>query len=124
MDDSDLQEEGASSVGNTEARVREIALQAMIEATSQARIGRALRTSTQHPAERIFQKGDVVEYHRPSISKDISGWLGPVDIVEVLPEQGQLLLKLRIFRSSLLNTRLQTFYWIGIDNPRVSIFEL
>ena len=95
MDDSDMHEAGASSVGNTEARIREIALQAMIEATSQARVTRALRTSTQHPAERTFQKGDIVEYPRNSSSKDISGWLGPADIVDVLAERGQLVLKHR-----------------------------
>ena len=69
IDDGDIQEDGTSSVGNTEARIREIALQAMIEATSQARITRALRTSTRHPAARTFQKGEIVEYHQQVLRK-------------------------------------------------------
>jgi hypothetical protein len=51
------------SAGNdrVEARIREVALQAMIEATSQARISRAMNTKTQIPGERLYTKGDIVE---------------------------------------------------------------
>jgi hypothetical protein len=58
----DIDEPGAGN-DRVEARVREVALQAMIESTSQARISRALNTKTQLPGERMFAKGDIVEYH-------------------------------------------------------------
>ena len=120
IQDSDMQEDGqSSSYDGPEARVREIALQSMIESTSQARITRALRASTQHPAERIFQRGDVVEYHRNSTSKDVSGWLGPADVVEVLAEQGQLVLR---HHNTALRCRIQDarhFIGLGLIVPEL-----
>ena len=90
-----VEESDSDIVGVTEARVREVALQSMIEATSQARIGRALKASTKHPGEMLYKPGDIVEYHRESSQKDVSGWLGPADVLDVLADQGQLVLKHR-----------------------------
>ena len=90
-----VEKQDSDIVGATEARVREIALQSMIEATLQARIGRELKASTKHPGETIYKPGDLVEYHRESSQKDVSGWLGPADVLEVLADQGQLLVKHR-----------------------------
>ena len=67
-----------------ENRVREIALQTMVEATSQARITRAMRTRTVIPGEELLELGDEVEYHRPSTQKDVSGWHGPAVVIGVL----------------------------------------
>ena len=47
-------EEGPAN-DRIEARVREIALQAMVEATSQARINRAMRSKTGIPGEIIYE---------------------------------------------------------------------
>jgi len=88
-----VDEHDSEIVGATEARVREIALQSMIEATSQARVGHALKASTKLPGETIYRPGDIVEYHRESSQKDVSGWLGPADVLEVFADQGQLLIK-------------------------------
>jgi hypothetical protein len=87
----DIDEPGAGN-DRVEARVREVALQAMIESTSQARISRALNTKTQLPGERMFAKGDIVEYHQPSATKDSSGWLGPANVKEVQGSQGQVVI--------------------------------
>ena len=89
IDDEDIDKDSAGN-GRVEARVREIALQEMIEATSQARINRALKTKTRLPGEARFTVGDVVEYYRPPSSKDISGWLGPATITEVVAIDGQV----------------------------------
>ena len=73
--------------------MREIALQAMVEATSQARINRDMRTQTGIPGDVIFELGDVVEYHRPSTQKDLCGWHGPGVIQEINADQGHVILK-------------------------------
>ena len=73
IDTEDLDVEGAPN-DRAEARVREIAFQTMVKATSQARINRAMRTQTALPGQALFELGDQVEYHRPSASKDTPGW--------------------------------------------------
>ena len=88
-------EEDGISNDRKEARVREIAIQAMVEATSQARINRALKAQTSMPGAQKFQVGDVVEYYKPSSQKDVSGWMGPADIVEVNDSSGQVLIRHR-----------------------------
>ena len=58
-------------------RVREIALQSMIEGAAQTRVKRALETRTLRPAEALeIVVGQEVEYYRPPTSKDVSGWRG------------------------------------------------
>ena len=94
VETDDVDVDGAPNE-RTEARIREIALQAMVEATSQARINRAMRTQTAIPGDVIFELGDVVEYHRPSTQKDLPGWHGPGVITDVLADQGQVVLKHR-----------------------------
>ena len=76
-------------------RVREIALQRMIEATSIARVNRALRTRTSASAEGQFNVGDVVEIHRPSDTQDVSGWAGPGTVLSVDPAHGKVTVKYR-----------------------------
>ena len=90
----DLDVEGEPN-DRSEARVREIALQTMVEATSQARINRAMRTRAGIPGEVLYELGDQVEHHRPSTSKDTPGWHGPGVVIEVLADQGQLVLRHR-----------------------------
>ena len=55
-------------------RIREIAIQKLIEATSRDRLNRALRTHTQTAGEEDkYSVGDDVDYYRPPGQKDISG---------------------------------------------------
>jgi hypothetical protein len=91
IDTENLDEEGAPN-DRVEARIREVASQTMVEATAQARINRALRTQTALPGQASFELGDRVEYHRPSATKDTSGWRGPGVITEFLFDQGQVAL--------------------------------
>ena len=66
--DEEPQEGGGENLSRDVARVREVALQAMIEATAQARINRAMRTSTALPIEQRLEVGEEVEFHRPNLN--------------------------------------------------------
>jgi hypothetical protein len=121
IDEGDLEQEGVPN-DRIEARTREIALQAMIEATSQARINRALKTKTQLPGDLQYQVGDQVEYYRPSKTKDVSGWLGPATVIEVLGDQGQVVVK---HRNEELRCRFQDtrqFIGLGMVIPELQFY--
>ena len=65
-------------------RLREIAVQQMVEGTARARVGRALGTKTINPAQMDgYQLGDQVEFFRKPGSKDASGWCGPATICDL-----------------------------------------
>ena len=85
---------GETLDGRRERRVREVALQNMIGATSTARVGRALKTRTTPSGAGLYNEGDLVDYHRREGPTDQSGWHGPVPVSRNLPEQGQVLVKL------------------------------
>ena len=68
-------------------RVRRAALEAMMQATSMARLSRATRTRTQPDSTRTFQAGELVDIYRPQSRKDASGWFGPYRISQSLPGQ-------------------------------------
>ena len=75
---------GEAQPGRLQRRIREIALQRMIEATI-SRVNRALRTRATESGEGRFNIGDVVEIHGPPSTKDAPGWAGPGAIVPVDP---------------------------------------
>jgi hypothetical protein len=66
-------------------RLREIAVQAMVDGTARARLGRALTTRTLAPGEAEgYQLGEEVDIFRhQGQSKDVSGWHGPCNIVDL-----------------------------------------
>ena len=64
-------------------RLREISVQRMVEHTAQERVKRALNTRTLPAAQTIFEKGDMVDYHRPPSQKDLPGWTGPAKITDM-----------------------------------------
>ena len=70
--------------------IREAALQAMIQATSLARLNRAARTRTSPDSTREFSVGDLVDVFRKPSSKDASGWSGPYRVTESVPGQVQV----------------------------------
>ena len=75
-------------------RIREVALQRIIESTAIARINRAIRSVATVPGEALDLKpGDLVDFHRPASSKDASGWHGPAKVIRSTPERGQVLVK-------------------------------
>ena len=73
-----------------EARTREVALQTMIEISSQVRIHRTERTHSYHEP---FELGDQVEYRKMTVGKNASGWHGPAVITEVIAEQEQVVFR-------------------------------
>ena len=75
-----------------ESRIREIAIQSMVSATSAARVGRALKAVTQK--EESFQPDDLVELYRTPSSKDVSGWSGPHRVVESRAFDGVVVLRI------------------------------
>ena len=75
-------------------RVREVALQKIIESTAVARINRAMRTATTPAGEALdFKPGDLVDFHRPPRSKDSPAWHGPAKVRKNLPQHGQVVLE-------------------------------
>ena len=104
----------------TISRIRELSLQAMIEATSSAHVTRALRAKT--VALEQFQVGDMVEYHRPSSSKDSTGWHGPVEVVAVKPESGQVILRIngRDLPNRIQDVRKSMFIYASLEGITMS----
>lgn len=62
-------------------RVRQHVRTAAI-AMVQAGTSRTLRAKSIAATETKYQAGDLVDYHRPSSAKDISGWHGPAEVIE------------------------------------------
>ena len=75
---------GEDATGLQQARVREISLQSMIQATTMARVSRSLKTRTT-PSGLSFQPGDLVDFHRPPSNKGTSGWHGPMKVLSMIP---------------------------------------
>ena len=72
-------------------RVREVAIQKIIEATAYERIKRAQRTTTTPAGQQLdYKPGDLVDFWRPSGSKDRSGWQQRAVVIENLPSEGQV----------------------------------
>ena len=70
-------------------RIRELAIQKVVESTAQARIKRAARAQTTASGEALdYSPGDLVDFHRPPTTKDVSGWHGPAKIVASHPARG------------------------------------
>ena len=85
----DITSPSSSSASNH--RLREIALQKMIESTAISRINRAARTATTPAAEQLdYRPGDQVEYYRrkEGSSKDESGWHGPATVIACHKDRG------------------------------------
>ena len=65
-------------------RLREVAVQNIIDGTARARLGRALATRTLPAGEREgYQVGEEVDIYRAQGTKDVSGWHGPATIVDL-----------------------------------------
>ena len=64
-------------------RLREVAVQRMIEGTAHERVGRALRTRTLPAAQQTYQEGDTVDFFRPPSNKDLPGWSGPATLTDM-----------------------------------------
>ena len=75
--------QGQDTLAHTH-RLREISVQAMIEGSARARLGRALNTRTTMPAQKLnLSVGEEVDFYRSPTSKDASGWYGPAEVIDV-----------------------------------------
>merc|ERR1712026_524797 len=82
-------------------RLREISVQAMVEGSARARLGRAMNTRSTLASQHLnLQVGDEVDYFREPHQKDISGWYGPAEVVDV-SRQSRGIMAVR-FRSKVL----------------------
>lgn len=77
-----------------EARIREIALQSMISATSATRVARAVKVPTTLTAADRFKPDDLVELYRTPSNKDVSGWSGPYGVVESRAHDGVIVVSI------------------------------
>lgn len=65
-------------------RVREIAVNAMVDGTATARLGRVMNTRTLPAGQREgYEVGEEVDIYKPPGTKDVSGWHGPAQIVDI-----------------------------------------
>ncbi len=65
-------------------RLREISVQAMVEGSVRARLGRAMNTRTTISAQAMDLKvDDEVDIYRTPATKDAAGWFGPAEVIDV-----------------------------------------
>ena len=65
-------------------RLREIAVQAMVEGTARERLLISGNTRTTIPAKAFdFKTGDEVDVYREPTTKDAPGWMGPATIIDL-----------------------------------------
>ena len=76
---------GDSADGRREARIREIAVNSMVQATSIARISRTLNSKTVGDTQIEYRAGDLVDYRKQPHTKDKSPCLAPYQWCETHP---------------------------------------
>ena len=77
-----IDDDNGGSRSKYATRVRELSIQHMVEGTARDRLTRALKTQTRVAGEQLeLAVGDLVDIHRPSSSKDASGWRGPAKVI-------------------------------------------
>ena len=82
----DDQSAGIPGISRHHHRLREVAMQSMVEMTAKDRLRRALRSKTRAPHEALqLTVGDQVDFHRPPSTKEESGWRGPATLLQVGP---------------------------------------
>ena len=72
--------------------VRHLALTTIIQQTAVNKLARTSSSSTFSDHEAVV--GQLVDYLRPPSSTDASGWNGPVKVVKVSPEDGQVICRI------------------------------
>ena len=83
LPDLQAQPEDSAERGRDLQRMRELALQKIVEATAISRINRAMKTRTSISGEALELKpNELVDFYRPPSAKDLSGWHGPAKVLE------------------------------------------
>jgi hypothetical protein len=79
---SAIDDSKGGSLSRHAVRLRELAMQAMVEGTAQDRIRRAAQTSTRISGQlKDIQVGDTVDIYRTPAAKDAVGWRGPATVI-------------------------------------------
>ena len=79
---SAIEDSKGGSLSRHAVRLREVAMQAMLEGTAQDRVRRAAKTSTRVSAQlKDIQVGDTVDIYRTPAAKDAIGWRGPATVI-------------------------------------------
>ena len=84
-DDTLLSDRTGSEPSKHSFRLRELAVQAIAEGTARERMKRALHSQAKPSAsaDLDYRVGEVVDYWREPVNKDVSGWRGPATIVDL-----------------------------------------
>ena len=78
----DFPKGGELNTTQREQWIRQISIEAITQSTTVAKINRALKTSTTPDASRLYKVGDLIDYHRPTATKDEhGGWNGPYPVI-------------------------------------------
>ena len=84
---------GGEIIGDTgrEQRIRLSAMEAITQSTAVAKTNRALKAKTTIDGSRLFNPGDLIDYYRPTATKDeFGGWNGPYPVVRNVPDEGKV----------------------------------
>ena len=80
----DIRPGTTTGVNRGAARLRELAIKAIIESTAYARTLRANSTRTRTAGQlHELKVGDLVDYWRDSLQKEESGWIGPATVTDI-----------------------------------------
>ena len=76
-------EGGTIGISRNHLRLREIAIQSMVDLTAKQRLDRALASKTRPTGEaKDLKQGDQIEFFRRGATKDESGWRGPATYLD------------------------------------------
>ena len=82
--------------GRNAHRIREIAVQRIVEATATARLNRSMATRTTPSGQALaFNPGELVDFYSPPDTKDRPGWKGPAVVKLSEPNRGQVTIEYR-----------------------------
>ena len=102
-------------------RLREVSVQAIVEGSARARLGRAQNTRTTMTAESLnLQVGEEIDFFRPQGTKDVSGWFGPATVVDVSKAtRGVITLRYQnqVTEAMLQNVRRHLHFWTALAAP-------
>ena len=66
LENADFSQEGEQSNGERETRIRQAGVAAITQSTAVAKINRALKAKTTTDGSRLYNPGDLMDYHRPT----------------------------------------------------------
>ena len=94
LENADFDKGPEHSDHRREHRIREASIEAITQSTAVAKVNRTLKGKTTIDGARLFKAGDLIDYHRPTTTKDEhGGWNGPTPVIKNMPSDGKLLIR-------------------------------